>query len=42
MKMFGGGAGLRTFLDTRKGGSEKIVGLGGGAPKKPTGEEGGS
>ena len=25
--------GLRKFLDTRKGGSEKIVGLGGEAPK---------
>ena len=33
MKIFRGG--LRIFLDTRKGGSEKIVGLGGGrvAPK---------
>ena len=29
----GGGGRLRKFLDTRKGGSEKIVGLGGGAPK---------
>ena len=28
-----GGGRLRKFLDTRKGGSEKIVGLGGGAPK---------
>ena len=27
------GGGLRKFLDTRKGGSEKIVGLGGEAPK---------
>ena len=25
--------GLQKFLDTRKEGSEKIVGLGGGAPK---------
>ena len=25
--------GLRKFLDTRRGGSEKIVALGGGAPK---------
>ena len=28
-----GGGGLRKFLDTLKGGSEKIVGLGGEAPK---------
>ena len=28
-----GGGGLRKFLDTRKGDSEKIVGLGEGAPK---------
>ena len=28
-----GGGGLQKFLDTQKGGSEKIVGLGGGAPK---------
>ena len=27
----GGGGGLRKVLDTRKGGSEKIVGLGGGS-----------
>ena len=27
------GGGLRKFLDTWKGGSEKIVGLGGEAPK---------
>ena len=39
--------GLQTFLDTRKGGSEKIVGLGGGGSEnlytsKPAGEgEGG-
>ena len=25
--------GLRKFLDTRRGGNEKIVGLGGGLPK---------
>ena len=29
----GGGEGLQNFLDTRKGGSEKTVGLGGEAPK---------
>ena len=29
----GGGGGLRKFLDTRKGGSEKNVGLGGEALK---------
>ena len=28
-----GGGGLRKFLDTRKGGSEKIVGLGRGLRK---------
>ena len=28
-----GGGGLQKFLDTRMGGSEKIVGLGGEAPK---------
>ena len=28
-----GGGGLRKFLDTRKGGFEKIIGLGGEAPK---------
>ena len=27
------GGGVQTFLDTKKGGSEKIVGLGGGLPK---------
>ena len=27
------GGRIRKFLDTRKGGTEKIVGLGGGAPK---------
>ena len=27
------GGGLQKFLDTRNGGSEKIVGLGGEAPK---------
>ena len=32
MKILRGG-GLRKFLDTRKGRSEKIVGLGGEAPK---------
>ena len=31
MKILRGG--LRKFLDTRRGGSEKIVALGGGAPK---------
>ena len=30
----GGGGGLRKLLDTRKGGSGKIVGLGGGVPRK--------
>ena len=29
-KDINGGGGVRKFLDTRKGGSEKIVGLGGG------------
>ena len=29
----GGGGGLQKFLDTRKGGSEKIVGIGGGLQK---------
>ena len=29
----GGGGGLRKFLDTRKGGSEKIFRLGGGLRK---------
>ena len=29
----GGGGGLRKFLDTRKGGSENNVGLGGGLRK---------
>ena len=28
--------GLRKLLDTRKGGSQKIVGLGGGVPKMCT------
>ena len=37
------GGGLWKFLETRMGGSEKIVGLGGGYTSKPTGEgEGGS
>ena len=30
MKILRGGGGLRKFLDTRKGGSETIVGLKGG------------
>ena len=30
MKILGGGMGLRKFLYTQKGGSEKTVGLGGG------------
>ena len=30
MKILRGGRGLRKFLDTRKGGSETIVGLRGG------------
>ena len=33
MKILTGG-GVRKFLDTRKGGSEKIVGLGGGGTPK--------
>ena len=46
MKILGGGMGLRKFLYTQKGGSEKTVGLGGGggAPKictlsRPTASE---
>ena len=31
MKILRGGGGLQKVLDSRKGGSEKIVGLGGGA-----------
>ena len=41
----GAGGGVRTFLDTRKGGSEKIPGLGGGSENlqasKSTGGGGG-
>ena len=33
MKILRGGGGLQKFLDTRKGISEKIVGLGGGLRK---------
>ena len=40
------GGGVRTFLDTRKGGSEKIPGLGGGSENlqasKSTGGGGGA
>ena len=43
MKILRGG--LQKFLDTQKGGSEKIVGLGGGSKtlytSKPTGSKGG-